>query len=395
MELIMDILKNDNQYAIVVIGYNRPEGIYRLLCSLEKAYYDEPVDLIISIDNSGRNDVEKVAEDFSWSFGEKRIITYPEKQGLRNHILHCGDFVNEYRAIAVLEDDIIVSPGFFLYLKKCVEKYSQDDNIAGISLYNNLFNQNSGMVFEPALSQYDIYFMQYAQSWGQVWMRDQWLAFKEWYSTHNEPFAVEENIPKNVCKWPKSSWLKYHIKYCIETNKFFVYPYKSLTTCFGDVGQHNKEHNKISQVPLLYGVQTEYKLPDLVDAPVKYDAFFERIISANIIDGISSSDICVDLYGERAGYLKKRYVLSTRILPYNLVCSFGMELKPIEMNVLENIKGSGIFLYDTREPKKKKSKKSEMSLEEFKYRLRLTGKTKLLLKMVLDNLKRKIFKKKK
>lgn len=46
------------KYGIIAIGYNRPDCMIRLLRALEIAdYKDDRVMLIVSIDNSGREDV--------------------------------------------------------------------------------------------------------------------------------------------------------------------------------------------------------------------------------------------------------------------------------------------------------------------------------------------------
>jgi len=133
------------RYGIVVVGFNRVDSISRLLYSIDKAYYDEKVDLIISIDNSGANVVEQFAEKFNWAFGEKIIKVSDVRLGLRNHILKCGNYLNEfgYDAIIILEDDLFVSPGFFNYAKQAVDFYKGDQNIAGISLYQHSWNVNA------------------------------------------------------------------------------------------------------------------------------------------------------------------------------------------------------------------------------------------------------------
>ena len=48
------------RYAVVAVGYNRPESMKRLLDSLCNANYDTPCDLIISLDYG--KDQEKLVE---------------------------------------------------------------------------------------------------------------------------------------------------------------------------------------------------------------------------------------------------------------------------------------------------------------------------------------------
>jgi len=72
---------------IIVVGYNRPKAIERLLNSLLKASYPRAVDLIISIDGEGENSVKEIAANFTWPHGEKRLIFHDNNLGLRNHVL--------------------------------------------------------------------------------------------------------------------------------------------------------------------------------------------------------------------------------------------------------------------------------------------------------------------
>ena len=42
-------------------------------------------------------------------------------------------------------------------------------------------NFNTGQTFVPVMGEYDNYFLQCAQSWGQLWFRNQWNDFRRWY----------------------------------------------------------------------------------------------------------------------------------------------------------------------------------------------------------------------
>ena len=61
--------------------------------------------------------------------------------------------------------------------------------------------------FKPVKSEYDVFMMNCAQSWGQVWMKNQWRKFKEWYEKNSEEFN-KPDLPQSINSWPKSSWLK-------------------------------------------------------------------------------------------------------------------------------------------------------------------------------------------
>ena len=329
--------------AICIIAYNRTESLKRTLNFINQATFSRKTKLYISIDHSDSTDVEIFAKDFQWKYGEKEIILHKTKLGLRKHILSCGNILNNHDALIVLEDDIVVSPDFYNYAQATVNKYHDDDNIAGISLYNFPISYHSNQPFSPQLSDSDIYLMQNAQSWGQVWMRKQWKDFYNWYLVNNDEFEELPHLPKSICSWPKNSWLKYHTRYCIEENKFFVYPYKARSTCFADVGEHTNNSTSIYQIPILTSLCNTYNL-----APnVKYDSFFENISIYTWLN-LKETDICIDFYGDKGNREKRRFWLTRQQQPYKVIKSYGLRMKPYEMNIKYNIKGNDLFLYDTQ-----------------------------------------------
>ena len=328
--------------AICVVCYNRPDSLKRVLSSLEKAYYDEPVTLIISIDKSKTTVVEEFADQYKWEHGELRVIKHDENLGLRKHILSVGDHLKEFDAIVVLEDDIYVAPSFYSYAKQCVEKYHDNPEIAGISLYNFPLNYQCKLPFMQTHTDSDVFLLKSAVSWGQVWMRDQWFAFKEWYAKHDEEFNILPHLPLAICAWPKSSWLKYHIKYCIEENKYFVYPFTSLTTCFCDLGTHAVKKQTHTQAVILDDIKNDFKL----NPTISYDGFFEAEAIYKHLD-LTEKDLCIDLFGQKKNRMNRRYWLTQELKPYKVVKSYALDFKPWEQNILRDLEGNEIFLYDT------------------------------------------------
>lgn len=360
-----------SNYALVVIGYNRIPGMLRLLDSLEYAAYgNDQVTLIISLDNCGNSGPEEAAKAFQWSHGEKIVRTFPERQGLRKHILSCGDYLKEYDAIAVLEDDLVVSPAFYDYMKQAVMCYKDHPEVAGISLYSHKVNVNRDLPFVPQPDAYDNFFMQFAQSWGQVWMKEQWFAFKEWYEKHVDEPVEANNVPEFVSGWPKTSWLKYHIKYCIAENKYFVYPYHSFTTCYSDAGEHCKEANTIYQVPMMRKTGLKYRFCEQVEDGVCYDAFFERQGLAACLE-LQESELCVDFYGTKGNREKRRYWLTRETLPYEMIARYDFCMRPQECNVIENVVGDCVYLYDTEKTASihKKSKRENFRTITYYYNI--------------------------
>lgn len=377
-----------SEFAILVVGYNRCDSLKRLISSLQKVdYMGDTVDLIISIDNSGTNIVEMYANTVVWEYGEKIIRTFPERQGLRNHILQCGDYTEDYTAIAVFEDDIFVSSDFYNYMKQAVGFYKDDESIAGISLYNHMFCVNCQRPFLAQKGNYDNYFLQYAQSWGQIWMTKQWRQFRQWYKNNDGDIISSDKIPEYLRRWPNTSWLKYHIEYCILENKYFVYPYDSLSTNFVELGQHCKIPSSLYQVPMLYGHKEQYNFCRFgAEDGVYYDAFFEREIGIDRLK-ISKDDVVFDINGIRKVDAQKRYFVSSQQLGYKILEEYGYKLRPAEMNILFGIEGKSIYLYDTKTMAENKF--CDTALQRWCYDTRVES-LRYAGKMVLKMIKRKI-----
>lgn len=353
--------------GIVAVAYNRVNSLKRLLKSISLANYDgeSSVDLIISIDKSKTDDVEVFADTFQWPFGQKVVDKHSKNLGLKQHMLSLGKWFDIYDAIIVLEDDLVVSRNYFNYVRQCVEKYYEVPDIAGISLYSFRTNYQNGLPFEPLYNGTDVYFMQCAMSWGEVWMKDQWSIFYEWYLRH-QTFDESPLVPRAFYNWGEKSWLKFHSRYCIEAEKFFVFPYHSYVTNFSDEGenhQHNSGTNEtVYQVPLVRGLLKPLILNDLnEDQSVKYDGFFENL---NVIEHLhfSQENLCVDLYGLKNINPKKRFILSTQLLDYKIVKSYAISYKPLIENVYQEMDGKGIYLYDTSEIVKNESKNNRTHL---------------------------------
>ena len=333
--------------AIVVIAYNRDKSLERLLGSLLKASYDsEDVTLVISIDKSDNEKVASVADAFEWKHGEKKIILRETNLGLKKHVLECGKLVYDYEKIIVLEDDLYVSESFYSYARQALDFSENCHRIAGVSLYNHCMNVHVREPFEAIDDGYDNYYMQFAQSWGQAYTRKQWQEFEEWLEENDDKSVAADNVPVNVSSWSDKSWLKYFIKYVIDTDKLFIYPRVSFTTNFGDEGTHAEGSVTDLQVPLAGKNKKAFtfSMPDESDSI--YDAYFENMKLADQIEETAAKDeLSVDLYGY--GKAKKKYILSSKPLPYKVIKSYGRKLRPVDANIYMGIDGTDFFLYNT------------------------------------------------
>ena len=344
----------DAYIPIIVVGYNRPKAIERLLNSLLKASYPGEVDLIISVDGekhegmeAGKRgeEVREVVTNFEWPFGTKKMIFHDTNMGLRNHVLSCGDLSKDYDGVIVLEDDLYVSPVFYEYALQAFAYYKEDPKIAGISLYSHAYNETAQFPFRPLADDSDVFFLQYAASLGQFWSRKGWAAFRAWYDKltglpGDKSPGNSAKLPPNIRLWPETSWKKYFISYIVQHDLYFVYPRFSLTTHFGDEGTNLRIFENLFQVPLWLEKQ-KYQFTPLEDSCAVYDIYCE--INADRLKrlqpSLSEEDFEVDLYGmkSREG-LRQERVLSSRKCNRPIL-TFGREMRPHEMNIMAGIQG--------------------------------------------------------
>lgn len=354
--------------AIIAIGYNRADSLERLLMSLDSAIYEfDDIPLIISLDLAANHlEVESVANTFNWKHGKKIVRTFSERQGLRKHVISCGDYSEEYGAVILLEDDLQVAPTFYKFVYEALNYYESDKRIAGAALYSHEWNGYRNLPFTPEVSDYDSYIGQFSISWGQSWTADCWRKFKNWYAQNEGKLTFkDEKMPSEITRWPETSWGKYFAHFMIDEDLYYCIPYHSQSTNNSEPGQHNKIVQTQFQVSL-DSEHLSFSFPDYEHA-VKYDMYLERIgLEEYFEEGIQKDGVCVDLYGGRA-HGSNRYLLSSCLLDYRVVESFGLQLRPHEQNIKKHVAGEVFFLYDTSKEEKNLVNKNDNQFQRLDY----------------------------
>lgn len=339
--------------TILAAGYNRIKPLRRLLNCLNEADYcgDNDIHLLVSLDRADNCDaMKKMADDFEWKYGKKEVILHPKRLGLREHFLFCGDLTQKYGNILFLEDDVYVLPNFYRFAKACVKKYENDERIVGVSLYSLRYSETAHRPFTPLNDGNDVYFAQ-LMSWAPIYFPRQWKAFRDWYNNEPKPMEDISCLPDNVRQWKMTSFKKYHIKYTITQEKYFVYPQVSFTTNFAETGQHYAVDNDNLQVPLMLGDAKEYRLPVFEDSLCVYDAFMEikpECIKRKVPE-LADYNFSVDLYGNKRKENVDAEFCITANRARNTVCTWGCKTVPHETNVMLNVPGNIFSLARTKD----------------------------------------------
>ena len=340
--------------ALVVIACNRPESLRRLLRALGRCHYPpgRDIPLVVSVDGHERAaESIAVAEELRWPHGDKRLLLRDELLGLKEHFLHCGDLVHDHGEIVLLEDDLYVSPCFYDFAVAALEQYAGDPRIGGLSLYSFGFNEGGETPFAAIDDGGDVYFLQSAGSWGQVWTRDQWSGFRSWLDSRG-PVGSSALIPREMDRWPASSWKRLLNVYLAEQGKYFVVPRHGLSTNLGEPGVHVSRIITYLSAPLSWGPR-DWRLPPLEDSWCRYDAFFQlepRSLLARSAVPLPG-DLALDLYGQRdLDSLANEWVITCRHWRDGAAeRSFGIRLFPFEVNLIEGIAGESYGLVRRRD----------------------------------------------
>lgn len=367
----MNILAQKDKLAIVVVGYNRLSSTQRLVNSLINARYpDEEVPLVFSIDASGNQELYDWVESVQWPHGPKYVIIHKDRLGLRKHIYFCGDLTAYFKGVIILEDDILVSPDFYLYSKAAADFYYDEERIAGIALFAD---QTNGYAQGIPNFRYndgsDAYLLQEVCTSGECFTDRMWSGFRNWMQENEDVDPQTFYMPDIIKTW-RQAWSKFYNMYILDKDFYYLTPYLSRTTNCGDAGVHSDINLNYLHAAMIWGTRKEY-LFNSFDSCVKYDIFGDYIGLGKYLD-LPEDSLCVDLYGNKPHMPSHRYIFSLSKLPYRVVRSYGLILEPVEANIMNQIQGQDIFLYDASVNTGEKTDR-RLTLSQLSYYMRGTS----------------------
>lgn len=361
-QIMIEIIKDKSAIAIVVVCYNRPTAAKRLLDSLNAAHYpSRNIPLIISVDCSGNEKMYELAQNFKWIYGPKYTVIHTKRLGLKKHIFECGDYTDLFKGIIILEDDLFVAQDFYNYTISAVDAYYNEDKVAGIALYADTINGYVGLPLYYWYDGADAFMMQSAITSGECFTDKMWGLFRTWYNTNKDVDPESYFMPRTIKNW-RRAWSKYYNIYLVEKDLYFVHPHFSTTANCGEAGEHGNDINMLHSRMILGS--KEWKFKSFVDS-IKYDIYADFIGLGKYM-GLDDKELCVDFYGDKNNEQKRRYWLSPYKLPYKIIDHFALKLEPMEANIVYNIKGNDLFLYDTSVSTNIKSS-CKLTLHQFTY----------------------------
>ncbi|KAF0459330.1 glycosyltransferase 2 [Gigaspora margarita] len=291
-DLSIEALKNWNtpNIQIKVITQDRPQSLSRLMKSLNSSiYFGDNVHLTINIDRSADPVTVKYCQTIEWPFGQKNIRYRIIQGGLVAAVSESYyPSTNDDYAI-ILEDDIEVSPFYYIWTKYIILKYryGNDRNLVGrmfgISLYNmpiselnmagrQLFNATK-ILQNTKYPNQSPYLSQVPCSWGALYFPEIWREFHDYLNARladvSGPNLQQIIVPESRSSLWGRSWKRYMIELIYLRGYVMLYPnyqnYTSFSTNYAEKGVHykvNKGGNNKLRVPLMKEDKILKGLPD-------------------------------------------------------------------------------------------------------------------------------------
>lgn len=155
---------------IVIFAFNRPKEFYLLLESLKKNPLYEESEKFIFIDGP-RNDSDArlINEVKDLAMRETdQIFASVRNKGLGESIIAgVSEVLKKYGKAIILEDDLIVMPGFLQYMNECLTAFASDKRIISVCGYSLKIKLPKGY-------KSNVYLSDRASSWGWGTWSDRW-----------------------------------------------------------------------------------------------------------------------------------------------------------------------------------------------------------------------------
>ena len=287
-------------FAISIItSANTPErfnSLKRLCDSLLAAHYDSDdtnVHLRFAIDSSAGAEVTDFVTNFEWPQGSKSMFVRVNHGGLVTAVSESWYPSSPGEHGIILEDDIEVSPYYFLYLKRTLAAHyaDPDPKVVGVSMYTprtvESVAETPRFPFNTASMRTspDTFLFKYSLpcSWGALWLPGAWAEFLVYMRTRltlEGELGAEETVvsvpPSQSVVW-FGSWKKYMIEMMYTNELYMVYPnfpeQASFSTNHMEVGEHiHSKSDRDSRIQ-------EFTVP-LID-----DAYVSKLEDQGLISG--------------------------------------------------------------------------------------------------------------
>jgi hypothetical protein len=282
--------------AVAIFAYRRPNHLRRLLQSLSENHGIEEFQVYLFIDGPRTEIdfelVQKVtltAEDFSKHLN-LHVISSPVNLGLATSIRsNVSKLFEKYDTLIVLEDDLIVSKYFLMFMLNGLRAFTEDPSIAAVSGYSYPISD----LIEGG------YILPGGDCWGWATWKDRWEAVN-WDAVklkeelRNSGRITSFNLNGEYDYFGMlvdselgliDSWAIYWHASMFLSGRYTYYPSQTLVlnTGMDQSGTHFNSKSKGFDVQsVLHDSATEIQLHDLQDHSKELAALYHRVNYSNL-----------------------------------------------------------------------------------------------------------------
>lgn len=309
---------------------------------------------MISIDTASARNAERagaservlhIAEAFDWHAGPKSVVVH-EQLGLVEHFHRCGDLTATYGRVVLLEDDLLVGPGFHQWASDALEFADKEPRIAGVGLVTPWFDGYRRLRFEPIDDGSDGVFMQVPWYDGMAWTARMWNDYRT--------ADIDDATPLHAAfdELDSDEWFPQYMRYLVQSDRVFLLPRSAQATGTGASGTHFDDATDWFQTALAAAAPRPVRLLPLDESLSVYDDHMELTTGAlqRLTGGLVGDPVVMDLRGSRNldELEPDAWVLTTR--PATAAKrSWGAAMHPLEMNVVHDEPGVEISLARARD----------------------------------------------
>jgi hypothetical protein len=334
--------------TVVVVAYNRPRSLERLLASLDASGYPDgaEVPLVISIDRGsggGWREVCEIARGFDWRRGSKRVIEHPKHLGLLEHLRSCGRLSAAAGDVIILEDDLLVAPPYYQFATAALNAYRDEPRVAGTCLYGLWFNGFTQDPFQPLDDGGDAFFLKLPYTQGLAFTPAQWQCLDEAFG--GGKVAPHPDLHASFLGFDRDEWFPAVARNLVASDRFFCFPRVSLTVGSGDAGTHFDAQTSWLQTPVSLRARP-YQLLPFDDVIAVYDSFYELLPDRirRVAPLLPQEPFDVDINATKPQAALHESLLLTTRPARHAVERYQLEMVPPEMNLSQPARHGEIAL---------------------------------------------------
>ncbi|KAG0590220.1 hypothetical protein KC19_1G082200 [Ceratodon purpureus] len=289
---------NKMKISISIITQTRPKSLTRLLDSLSNAHYlGDKISITFNMDSKVDAETLHIIHSFNWPHGTKSVKRRIIQGGLIRAVSESWYPASDDDFGLLLEDDIEVSPFYYMWLKYALLAYHYDPTVHlpelnAIALYTprvvEVVKERphwNGTDFFKLIHPNTPYLHQLPCSWGALFFPERWREFYKYMGMRYTVNAKENpvQIPHSRTNGWQASWKKFLIDMMYLRGYVTLYPnfpnQTSFSTNHMEPGAHiNATDNVVKHkredfvVPLIYEdfrpLLPKQKLPSASKLPV-------------------------------------------------------------------------------------------------------------------------------